>query len=71
MFSDYPYVSGTTKTLVEHFRRTAERLVADYRLDESDLVVDIGSNDGTWLKQYRPFGIRTVGVEPELFNALY
>ena len=64
MFSDYPYVSGTTKTLVEHFRRTAERLVAAYRLDESDLVVDIGSNDGTWLKQYRSFGVRTVGVEP-------
>jgi SAM-dependent methyltransferase len=64
MFSDYPYVSGTTKTLVEHFRRTAERLVERYRLGPEDLVVDIGSNDGTWLKQYRPFGLRTLGVEP-------
>jgi SAM-dependent methyltransferase len=64
MFSDYPYVSGTTKTLVEHFRQTAQRLVETYRLGPSDLVVDIGSNDGTWLKQYRPFGLRTVGVEP-------
>jgi SAM-dependent methyltransferase len=64
MFSDYPYVSGTTKTLVEHFRRTSERLVAAYDLRPSDLVVDIGSNDGTWLKQYHPFGLRTVGVEP-------
>jgi SAM-dependent methyltransferase len=64
MFSDYPYVSGTTKTLVEHFRQTAERLVETYRLKPSDLVVDIGSNDGTWLKQYRPFGMRVVGIEP-------
>jgi SAM-dependent methyltransferase len=64
MFSDYPYVSGTTKTLVEHFRQTAERLVTTYNLGCSDLVVDIGSNDGTWLKQYRPFGLRTLGVEP-------
>ena len=64
MFSDYPYVSGTTKTLVEHFRQSAERLVETYRLKPSDLVVDIGSNDGTWLKQYRPFGLRVVGVEP-------
>ena len=64
MFSDYPYVSGTTKTLVEHFRQTAERLVKAYGLSSSDLVVDIGSNDGTWLKQYRPFDLRVVGVEP-------
>jgi len=64
MFSEYPYVSGTTKTLVEHFQKTGERLVRTYSLDASDLVVDIGSNDGTWLKQYRPFGLRAVGVEP-------
>ncbi len=64
MFSDYPYVSGTTKTLIEHFRRTSQRLVETYGLQPSDLVVDIGSNDGTWLKQYRPFELRTVGVEP-------
>lgn len=64
MFRDYPYVSGTTRTLVEHFRDSAARLVRRYGLGPDDLVVDIGSNDGTWLKQYRPFGLRTLGVEP-------
>lgn len=63
MFSDYPYVSGTTKTLVEHFRQTSKRLVETYGLGEGDLVVDIGSNDGTWLKQYGHFGVQTLGVE--------
>lgn len=64
MFSDYPYVSGTTRTLVAHFKDTAARLTARYGLGPSDLVVDIGSNDGTWLKQYEPFGLRRCGVEP-------
>lgn len=64
MFSDYPYVSGTTKTLVDHFNRTSARLVESYELKQGQLVVDIGSNDGTWLKQYAPFGLTTVGVEP-------
>ena len=64
MFSDYPYVSGTTKTLVAHFKETAERLATRYGLGPSDLVVDIGSNDGTWLKQYERFGLRRIGVEP-------
>lgn len=64
MFSEYPYVSGTTKTLVEHFRVTAARLTETYGLTPGQLVVDIGSNDGTWLKQYAPFGLDVLGVEP-------
>ncbi len=63
MFSDYPYVSGTTRTLVEHFKDTASRLVATYGLKAGDRVVDIGSNDGSWLAQYKPFGLTTLGVE--------
>ncbi len=63
MFSDYPYVSGTTKTLPAHFRETSERIAAAYGLGPDDLVVDIGSNDGTWLKQYGSFGCRVLGIE--------
>jgi SAM-dependent methyltransferase len=63
MFSDYPYVSGTTKTLPAHFAATSQRIAAAYGLGPDDLVVDIGSNDGTWLKQYAPFGCRVLGVE--------
>jgi hypothetical protein len=66
MFVDYPYVSGTTKTLPSHFAETSARLVNSYGLKPSDLVVDIGSNDGTWLKQYARFGPRVLGVEPAL-----
>jgi hypothetical protein len=61
MFSDYPYVSGTTKTLPAHFRLTSDRIAAAYGLGADDLVVDIGSNDGTWLKQYD--GCRVLGIE--------
>lgn len=64
MFVEYPYVSGTTKTLVAHFKETAERLASTYKLGSDDLVVDIGSNDGTWLAQYQPLGIRVLGVDP-------
>jgi SAM-dependent methyltransferase len=64
MFTDYPYVSGTTKTLVQHFKETAERLVATYGLRPGDLVVDIGSNDGTWLAHYQPLGLRVLGIDP-------
>ncbi|MDE3076558.1 MAG: methyltransferase domain-containing protein, partial [Chloroflexota bacterium] len=64
MFSNYPYVSGTTLTLVQHFRQTAERLVSKLGLGPEDLVVDIGSNDGTALAAYQSLGTRVLGVEP-------
>jgi len=32
-------------------------------LKSGDLVVDIGSNDGTWLACYEKFGLRTLGVD--------
>ena len=41
--------------------RDGRRIVAAYGLGPRDLVVDIGSNDGTWLKQYAPFGCRRAG----------
>ena len=64
MFSDYLYVSGTTKSLREHFRQTAARLVERLELQPGDLVVDIGSNDGTWVKQFQALGLEGLGVEP-------
>lgn len=64
MFSSYPYVSGTTETLRRHFADSARRLAARLGLSDRDLVVDIGSNDGTWLKAFRELGVRGLGVEP-------
>ena len=64
MFTDYPYVSGTTRTLVQHFKETAERLASTYALKPNSLVVDIGSNDGTWLSHYQPLGLRVLGIDP-------
>ena len=52
MFEEYLYVSGTTQTLRTHFQDSADRLVQRLGLKAGDLVVDIGSNDGTWLACY-------------------
>jgi 2-polyprenyl-3-methyl-5-hydroxy-6-metoxy-1,4-benzoquinol methylase len=63
MFGEYLYVSGTTQTLRTHFRESTDRLVARLGLKAGELVVDIGSNDGTWLECYQPYGLRTLGVD--------
>jgi len=64
MFADHTYVSGTTKTLAHHFLETA-RIVTEMFLPNSreKSILDIGSNDGTQLIQYRSLGYATLGVE--------
>lgn len=62
LFRNYVYVSGTSPSFVEHFRAYAEDCVRSLEMRPGDLVVDIGSNDGTLLKQFK--GMRGVGVDP-------
>lgn len=62
-FPDYPYRSGITQTLVEKLSQTAVSTREKFKLDERDLVIDIGSNDGTVLAGFKRFGLRVLGVE--------
>ena len=47
MFSEHDYLSGTTKTLRRHFLELAIENKGQLNLSNSDLIVDIGGNDGT------------------------
>ena len=59
----YPYTSGTTKILRENFAELAVEVRSLIKLTKDDLVVDIGSNDGTLLSNFQE-GNRVLGIEP-------
>lgn len=59
----YPYTSGTTRILREDFADLAREVRSLYPLAADDLVVDIGSNDGTLLSNFADGG-RVFGIEP-------
>ena len=61
---DYPYRTGITKELVEYLKNMSDSLIKKYNLDQDDLVVDLGSNDGTLLTGFKNNAIRVIGVEP-------
>lgn len=65
MYGDtYGYRSGLNKTMTEHLRRVAEGLIKFIDLSPSDLVIDIGANDGTFLNNFARKGISAVGIDP-------
>lgn len=61
---DYPYRSGITKELADYQESIALSLIKKVGLTQKDLVIDIGSNDGTLLSGFKRMGIKTLGVEP-------
>ncbi|MBI4451972.1 class I SAM-dependent methyltransferase [Candidatus Woesearchaeota archaeon] len=64
MFSNYVYLSSTTKTFQKHFAEMAEHITKNFNLSNKSLAVDIGSNDGILLKGFRKFNVHVIGVEP-------
>ncbi len=64
LFNNYVYVSGTSPVFVDHFRRYAASMIERFGLVPGDLVVDVGSNDGTLLSFFKEAGMRVVGIDP-------
>jgi len=69
LYKNYVYVSGTSYINVQHFKDYADNVLQKFfqktpkENSYDNLLIDIGSNDGTFLKH---FGnkIRTIGVDP-------
>lgn len=63
LFKHYVYFTSASKPLVEHFQETAKYLVKRFIKDKSELVVEIGGNDGTLLDVIKN-DCRILNIEP-------
>jgi NDP-4-keto-2,6-dideoxyhexose 3-C-methyltransferase len=69
---NYGYRSGLNASMVGHLHRKVDAILKRAHLKTGDLVIDIGSNDGTTLSAYPP-DLLLVGIDPigEKFRSHY
>jgi hypothetical protein len=63
-FQDYHYVPSASATMHAHFANFAKLVKERHAGGSGKLVVDIGCNDGLFLKACADLGVDTLGVEP-------
>jgi len=66
---EYPYTSSTTKILRENFKELYKDCKKIVNFSSKDLVVDIGSNDGNLLNNFKN-NHRVLGITPEKIGKL-
>jgi hypothetical protein len=64
IFRDYRYLSSMSSTFLKHASDFALERVEEGKFSLGEWVLEIASNDGYLLKNFLPFGIKTIGVEP-------
>lgn len=66
LFRNYWYRSGTTRTMRKALADVATSAMGRVKLYDGDVVLDIGANDGTFLRQFLHCdkGITRIGFDP-------
>ena len=66
MFSNYLYLSSTSKSFREHFENVAKKYIDEFKLlPKKSYIIDVGSNDGVALKPFKNLKFKNLlGIEP-------
>lgn len=64
LFRDYVYFSSFSDTMLQHAEALSTQLIGSQHLDATSLVLEVASNDGYLLKNYKRVGVPVLGIEP-------
>ncbi len=64
IFSDYAYFSSYSDSWLKHARDYAFATMKRFDINQSSQVIEIASNDGYLLRNFREAGVPVLGIEP-------
>tara|TARA_Y100000389_G_scaffold18855_1_gene16340 strand:+ start:2233 stop:3429 length:1197 start_codon:yes stop_codon:yes gene_type:complete len=60
---NYPFFTGSSKGMINHFKKYSNWIKKNY-LKKTKNLIEIGSNDGTFLNNFKGTKVSTLGIEP-------
>lgn len=64
LFRDYLFTTSSSAGLLAHFKQYTADVVSDLFLKPGSLVVEMGSNDGSLLLNFKEQGMKVLGIDP-------
>jgi len=64
IFNDYAYFSSYSTSWLKHVKIFSEKMIKKFDLSNNDQVIEIASNDGYLLKNFKNKKIPVLGIEP-------
>ena len=65
LFRNYLYMTSASKPIVDHFKKYAHNVFEEFLKEKTNpFVVEIGSNDGSLLSEFKKLGTQILGIEP-------
>ncbi len=71
IFDDkYTYFSSYSSTWVKHLKKYVDAMMDRFSFDSDSLVIEIASNDGCLLENFKNYNVPVLGIEPTSNTAL-
>jgi len=64
IFNNYFYMPSISKTLTKHLKEISKDISKKFKVNSNSFIVDIGSNDGTFLESASDISKNIIGIDP-------